>query len=345
MSEAKAGTPERGSAAPVRLAIAGCGAIAQLAHLPALEKMRGVELVAVCDNDRAKARAIAERFGIGAHYQDLEELLDSESLDAVIVATPNHLHEPHVLSVLRAGVDVLVERPLSFTARGTEKVLAAAEKAKRRVFVGNNHRFRTDVQALAQFVQAGELGKLTGIRAGAYAPRPPAGWRQRRPEAGGGAFLEQGFNLLDLALWLADFPEGVRVSATMQRGRGANAVEDGMLVGLELDGDVSVGFDVSWAYVGPHERSWFEVLGTKGSARLAPLRVTKELNGRAVDVSPSGAAARESAFLQSYRAELAHFVAVLRGQTPYEAPTDQVQVARVLEAIYRSAEERKDVRL
>jgi predicted dehydrogenase len=64
-----------------------------------------------------------------------------------------------------------------------------------------------------------------------------------------------------------------------------------------------------------------------------------------VDVSPTGAAARESAFLQSYRAELAHFIAVLRGQTPYEPPTDQVTVARVLEAIYKSADERKDVRL
>ena len=345
MSDGRSGAATERTGDTVRLAIAGCGAIAQLAHLPALAKMRGVQVVALCDNDLAKARALAERFDVPDSYSDLEELLDAETPDAVIVATPNHLHEPHVLSVLRAKVDVLCERPLSFTARGVERVLAAAQKAGRKVLVGNNHRFRADVQALAQFVSAGELGKLTGIRAGAYAPRPPAGWRQRRAEAGGGAFLEQGFNLLDLALWLADFPESVRVSATMQRGRGANAVEDGMLVGLELDGDVSVGFDVSWAYVGPHERSWFEVLGSKGSARLAPLRVTKELNGRAVDVSPSGAAARESAFLQSYRAELAHFVAVLRGETPYELPSDQVMVARVLEAIYRSADERKDVRL
>ena len=66
---------------------------------------------------------------------------------------------------------------------------------------------------------------------------------------------------------------------------------------------------------------------------------------RAVDGSPSGAAARESPFLQSYRAQLAHFVAVLAGETPYEAPTDQLVVARVVEAIYRAADERKEVRL
>ena len=330
---------------PLRLAVAGCGAIAQLAHLPVLSKMRGVRLVALCDNEGARARALADRFEVPDVFTDLEELLDSDAVDGLIVATPNHLHEPHVLSALRAGVDVLCERPLALTTRGVERVLAAAQKGGRRVLVGNNHRFRSDVQALSRFVGTGELGRIIGVRAGAYAPRSPEGWRQRRAEAGGGAFLEQGFNLLDLAMWLANFAEPVRVSAHMSRGRGANAVEETMLVGLELEGDVSVGLDVSWAYVGEQERSWFEVLCSRGSARLAPLRVVKELNERAVDVSPGGAAARDSVFLQSYRAELAHFVAVLRGETPYEAPADQVTVARVLEAIYKAADDRKEIRL
>jgi predicted dehydrogenase len=330
---------------PLRLAIAGCGAIAQLAHLPVLAKMRGVRLVALCDNDAAKARALAERFEVPDVFDDLEELLDSDAIDGLVVATPNHLHEPHVLSAIRAGVDVLCERPLALTSRGVERVLAAAAKANRRVIVGNNHRFRNDVQALSRFVSTGELGRVVGVRAGAYAPRAPEGWRQRRAEAGGGAFLEQGFNLLDLSLWLSNFADPLRVWAHMTRGRGANAVEETMLVGLELEGDVAVGLDVSWSYVGEEERTWFEVLCSRGSARLAPLRVVKELNGRAVDVSPGGASTRDSAFLQSYRAQLAHFVAVLRGETPYEAPTDQVVVTRILEAIYEAADGHKEIRL
>ncbi|MGZ8456329.1 MAG: Gfo/Idh/MocA family protein, partial [Gemmatirosa sp.] len=205
---------------PLRLAIDGCGAIAQLAHLPVLAKMRGVELVALCDNDAARARALADRFEVPDVFTDLEELLEADAIDGLIVATPNHLHEPHVLSALRAGVDVLCERPLALTTRGVERVVAAAQKGGRRVLVGNNHRFRSDVQALARFVGSGELGKIVGVRAGAYAPRPPQGWRQRRAEAGGGAFLEQGFNLLDLALWVANFADPVRVSAHMTRGRG-----------------------------------------------------------------------------------------------------------------------------
>ena len=75
------------------------------------------------------------------------------------------------------------------------------------------------------------------------------------------------------------------------------------------------------------------------------MRVVKELNGRATDVSPSGAAGRESAFLQSYRAELAHFAAVVQETSPYEAPVDQLKLHKVLEAIYKSAEEEKEIRL
>ena len=118
-----------------------------------------------------------------------------------------------------------------------------------------------------------------------------------------------------------------------------------MFVHLECATSLSCSFDVSWSYVGGEPRWWFEVLAARGSARLSPLRVVKMLNGRPTDVSPTGAAARESAFLQSYRAELAHFVAAVRGEAKYEAPADQVVVLRVLEAVYRAADDSKEVRL
>ena len=332
--------------APLRLGIVGTGAIAQLAHLPVLSKLRGAQLVAVCDNDRVKARALADRFGVPDVFTDIDDLLEFDTLDAVVIATPNHLHEPHTLAALSRGVHVLCERPLALTPKGVERIIAAAHRADRKVVVGNNHRFRTDVQALAAFLRGGELGTLTGVRAGAYhAAASVAGWRRNRPEAGGGAFLEHGFTQLDLALWLADFPDPVRVSAYMDRPRGAKAVEESMLVVLEAAGGVTCTFDVSWVYVGEAERWWFEVLASRGSARLAPLRVMKELNGRPVDVSPTGASSRESATLQSYRAQDAHFLSVLRGTVAYKPPTDQLVLHRTLDAIYKAANEGKEIRL
>jgi predicted dehydrogenase len=331
---------------PVRIGVVGAGAIAQLTHLPVLSRMRGVELVALCDNDRPKARALADRFGIPDVYTDIEDLLEAEEITAVVIATPNHLHEPHALSALAAGKDLLCERPVALTARGVERIVNSAAKSGRKVLIGNNHRFRSDVQALAGFLKGGELGKLSGIRAGAFHhKRREQGWRQRRVEAGGGAFFDYGLPLLDLALWLADFPEPQRVSAHMERGNGKNAVEDSMLIQLVCASGAAFSFDVSGSYVGDEERWWFETISTRGSTRLAPLRVVKELHGRPTDVSPRGAAARESAFLQSYRAELAHFVSVVAGETEYEPPTDQVVLHRIAEAIYRSADEGKEIRL
>jgi predicted dehydrogenase len=329
----------------VRIGVVGAGAIAQLAHLPVLSKMRGAQLVAVCDNDRPKARALADRFAIPDVVTDIEDLLELDDLDAVVIATPNHLHEPHVLRALASKMHVLCERPLSLTSRGVERILTAAARTDRVVTVANNHRYRTDVQTLSRFIQGGELGKIAGMRAGTYRfKRPSEGWRHRRAEAGGGAFLEHGAPLLDLALWLADFPDPVRVTANMDRARGNSAVEEAMVVQLECASGTSFMFDVSSAYVGEDERMWFEVLANRGSARLAPLRVVKELNGRATDVSPSGAAGRESAFTQSYRAELAHFLAVVRGETAYDPPSDQVKLLKIVEAIYKSAEEGKEIR-
>src|SRR5947199_8051778 len=137
----------------VRIGVIGAGAIAQLAHLPVISKMRGAELAAICDNDRPKARALADRFGIRDTFTDIEDLLEIDDLDAVVIATPNHLHEPHVLSALAAKRHVLCERPLALTSRGVERILTAATRADKTVSVANNHRYRSDVQALARFIE------------------------------------------------------------------------------------------------------------------------------------------------------------------------------------------------
>jgi predicted dehydrogenase len=330
----------------VRVGLIGVGAVPQTAYLPVLTKMRGATLVALCDNDGPRTSAIAERFGVPHVFTDIDDLLELEQLDAVIISTPNHLHEPHVLAALRGKVHVLCGRPLALSVRGVERILSAASKAERIIQVDNHNRFRADAQALDRFLHGGELGRPVGIRAGAFQRKRALGdWRYRRAEAGGGAFMELGYPLLDLALWFADFPEPTRVTASMVRGRGAGTVEDAMLVQMECAGGVTMSFDINWNYKGLEDRLWFEVMASAGNGQLAPLRVVKELGGRAVNVSPSGASAREIAYYQSHRAQLAHFIAVVSGAAKYEAPEEQLVVQRALEAIYKSAEEGKEVRI
>jgi predicted dehydrogenase len=332
----------------LRVGIVGAGAIAQIAHMPILRKLKGVTVVAICDNDGAKARALAARFGIGGWYTDIEELLEFGKVDAVAICTPNHLHEPHVLSALAAGAHVLVERPLALSSAGVARALKAAERHRRTMLVAMNFRFRSDVQAVQGFLAGGELGQVEAIRAGwtvFRAARQQLGWRSRKAESGGGAMVDLGLPMLDLALWIAGGPPVERVSARLGRSKGTGAVDEAGAAFLQTAGGPDIFLDVSWRHAGEGERTWLDVQGTKGSASISPLRVYKELHGAPVDVTPTGATSRESVFTASYRSEWAYFLAAARGDVTAEPPEDQLQVQKVLEAIYRSADEQREVTL
>ena len=263
-----------------RVAIVGAGAISQVAHLPALARMRELRVVGICDHDVPKARAVAARFQIPAVYDDIEELLAEAHPDAVAICTPNHLHEVHVGSALAAGAHVLCERPLALTAAGIERLRAAAQRADRVLAVGMNHRCRADVQAVRQFLKSGDLGSVLGVRAGWYIFRPTgaaAGWRQLRAQAGGGAMLDLGLSLIDLALWLTNCPTPSVVSAVLRQRVGE--VEEAGCVLIACEEGLSIFVDVARRYVGDHERFWLDVMCGRGSAGIHPLRTTRTADG------------------------------------------------------------------
>jgi len=332
----------------LKVGIIGAGAITQVAHLPVLRRLKGVEVVGICDPDLPKARALAERFKVPDAFTDIEELLEFAQLDAVAICTPNHLHEPHVLAALAAGVNVLVERPLALNTQGAQRLLRQAEKRNRLLVVGMNHRYRTDVQIVRSFLQSGELGKPESVRGSWHVFRPSRaqlGWRQRRDEAGGGAMLDLGHAILDLGFWLANNPVPVRVSASFPNGEGARGVEQSGSAFIACEGGFSIFVDVTWRHLGEGERFGLGVRATKGTAGINPLHVWKELHGVPTDVAPTGATGRENAFTTSYRAEWAHFLAVLRGEARPFDNAEQITLHRVLDAIYKSAAEGKDVTL
>ena len=117
--------------ASIRIGVVGAGAIAQVAHLPALAKLKGTELVSLCDADGPKAHQLADRFGIPNVFTDIEDLLAGPALDGVIIMTPNHLHEPHVPAQLRVAPEERVEgeEPLRDPLRVVEPLDAEDELA------------------------------------------------------------------------------------------------------------------------------------------------------------------------------------------------------------------------
>jgi len=333
--------------AAVRVVIVGAGAIAQVAHLPALRRLPDVDVAAICDNDAAKAQALAARFGVPDAYDDIEDVLKYAKADAAVICTPNHLHESHVIASLAAGLHVLCERPLALTAAGVERVLKASERYGKRVIVGMNHRFRSDVQAVRGFLAGGELGAIQAIRGGWHSlqsPRQLPTWRLRPQEAGGGAFLDLGVPLVDLGLWLGGWPAPKRISAHAVRPA-PDAVEDMSSVIMTCDTGLLLTVDVSWRHFAEGERFWFDVVGARGSAGIQPLRIVKDVHGAPTDVTPTGAAGRETQFAQSYRAEWTYFLAVIRGDVNAAPPRDQLLLQRVVDAVYRSADEGRDVLL
>jgi predicted dehydrogenase len=343
-------TAGRSSAASERLRVGviGSGAIAQVAHLPVLKKMRTVEVKAICDTDLPKARALADRFGVSDAFDDIEDLLRYESLDAVVICSPTHLHESHIQAALSANLHVLVEKPLAMSANSAQKILRIVEKHDRIVMVGMNHRYRPDVQIVRSFVQSGELGAIESVRGSWHVFRPgrtQLGWRQRKDQAGGGAMLDLGLSILDLGLWLGGSSTPTRVSASLDPVTRERGVEQSGSAFVICESGMSVFVDVTWRHLGEGERFGVGLRGSKGTASINPLNVWKELHGVAVDVSPTGSVSRENAFTASYRAEWAHFQAAIAGEAKIPALKEHLTLHKVVDGIYRSAVDGRDVEL
>ncbi len=326
--------------APLRIGVIGAGAVAQVVHLPTLARLDRFELVSICDNDLPKARSLATRFEIPEVFDDIEHLLGRSKPDAVVVCTPNHLHEVHTKTALAAGAHVLCERPLGLSIAGVEDVMAAQQRSGKVVLVGMQNRFRPDVQAVKQFLDGGELGSLHAVRSGWYTFKPARralGWRQLRAQSGGGAMLDLGLPLIDLALWMLDWPTPCHVSASFGSRDDSDAqVEDSGVALITCERSVSITADVSWHYVGDAERYWFELLGSRGSGTVSPLAVFKEMQGSPVNVTPTGTSERKNPFTAASISLWAHFAAMIGGEVERSDLAEQLTVHRVMEGIYRS---------
>lgn len=331
---------------PLRVAVLGTGAIAQIVHLPILSKLPGVEVAALCDVDESKAGAIASRFAIPEVLHDDETVFERDDIDAVIVCTPSHAHEEQVGAALQAGKHVLVERPIALTARGAEKVVAAAEEAGRVLMIALNNRYRPDILAIKPFIDGGELGRIISIKAGwlnrkTRIVRPT--WRHHSETAGGGALMDLGVQTLDLCMWLLDYPEVDRVVAATHPGEGMEVEDSATAVFTLADGAV-VSIEVSWSLVADRDHHYVQLLAENGSASVRPLAVYKEMELGHMDVTPETSPDRENPYTASYRKELVQFFEAARGAHDVELPTEQVRLMHLIERAYQSARKGKEVK-
>jgi predicted dehydrogenase len=330
----------------VRIGVVGVGWVAQVIHLPILTKSAEADVIAVCDRDKARARLVADKFGIRKLYTDVKQMLDNEELHAVVVLTSTDAHKEITLTALAAGKDVLVEKPIARRFAEALAMAEAAKEAKRKLMVGMNHRFRPDTMILKSFIEGKELGKVFYTKAGWLRKRSSdATWITQKEKSGGGVFLDLGIVILDMALWMMGFPDVKRVSACNFQHT-TKEVEDTAIVSLTTKNGTVLNIEVSWSMCVDDDVYFCNVFGTDGTASLNPLRINKELHGNIVNLAPAKIESPQHLFKRSYENEIRHFLGAVRNVHQVISTADEaVQRMRIVEAVYKSVKIGKEVLL
>src|SRR5437868_4619794 len=141
----------------VRTALVGCGKVGQI-HAAALRTLPASDFVAVCDRDRGRAAAFAERHGVRP-YDDVGTMLSDAGVQAVFVCTPHPLHAEPVIRAAEAGAHALIEKPLAATLADCDAMLAAARRAGTRLGVISQRRLYEPVRRMKAAIDAGKIGR------------------------------------------------------------------------------------------------------------------------------------------------------------------------------------------
>lgn len=346
----------------VRVAVVGLG-WPGLRHLEAYLKHPNVEVRAVCDLNPILRESVQKEYGIEQGIADLTSLLALPELDAVSICTPNFLHQPMVCTALAANKHVLCEKPLAATLDQGELLAKAASESDRVCMVGFGRRYRDDSRAVKALVEQGELGQIYHAHAGWLRRRwnpSVRGWFLSKEHSGGGPLIDLGVHLLDLSLWLMGNPRAVTVSGSVSRhftskleGDPPADVEDLATAYVRLDNGATLMLETSWvSYSGHADQTFCRLLGTQGGAKLElappnpvpPAELYFDRAGVplvATPLLPGGNATQAS-----FDREIAEFISAIQdNRAPASTVAQGLEILRILDAIYRSAEAGAEIRL
>jgi predicted dehydrogenase len=250
----------------IRLGIIGCGSVTEQRHLPALERVSGVKVIALADIDSARLGRVSEKFGVGRCYTAYSDLIELGEVEAVAVCTPPRFHTEVALAALAAGKHVLIEKPLALNLSECDLLLARAmSNDALKVMVGFNMRWHRLLREAREVIQCGKLGNVKLVRtvftSGVRLGEDFADWR-RQPETGGGALFELGVHHFDLLRFLFQC-EVEQVAATGALGDETECV----LMRMECGAQVVSAFSE-----GTGENHAIEVYGDGGWLRISCYR-------------------------------------------------------------------------
>ncbi|MEN9538253.1 MAG: hypothetical protein RLZZ126_488 [Pseudomonadota bacterium] len=334
-----------------RIAVAGAGYIGQ-AHIGVAQKSATVKLSAIVDPSPAAA-AVAAQAGV-ALYASIDELLARDRPDGLVLATPNHLHVEQSLQCLRAGMPILLEKPIATHVAEAERLLAAIGP-QHKVLIGHHRAHSTIMAKAKEVVDSGRLGQLVAVQGSATFLKPDhyfaeAPWR--REQGAGPILLNMIHEVHNLRMLCGDI---VAVQAFASHATRGFPVEDTVAINLRFDSGVLGTFLLSDTAACP--RSWeqtsqenkayptyadedcYIITGTNGSLSVPTMRLKtyprpedrswwKEFEVGVVGL------VREDPI----RRQMEHFGAVVRGEAePLVNARDGFQNLRITEAITQAA--------
>jgi scyllo-inositol 2-dehydrogenase (NADP+) len=230
----------------LRVGMIGLGKMG-LSHHAIVNAHPGVKVVAACDQTAYLTDVLTKHTGLKC-YDDYDQLLAGETLDAVIIATPSKFHASMVEKALNKGLHVFCEKPFVLDAADGERLAALAESKGLVNQVGYHYRFVGAFQEAARIVNSGALGRIHHVRAEAYGPvvlRPKGGtWRSAKSE-GGGALYDYACHAIDLVNFIAGAPASV--SGVVLNSIYSRDVDDEVYCTLNYADGASGQLSVNWS--------------------------------------------------------------------------------------------------
>ncbi|HRQ53253.1 MAG TPA: Gfo/Idh/MocA family oxidoreductase [Ignavibacteriaceae bacterium] len=330
----------------VKIGIIGLGGVAQLVHLPNLSKISSADLTAVAEVNKNRLLTISDKFNVKEKYINYKEMLEKSNIDAVIIATPTSTHTDIAIDCLNAGKDVLVEKPLARTYTEAKKIVDAAKKNKKKLMVGMNLRYRPDTMLLRSFINTKEIGEPFYIKCGWIRKQSSSQkWFTKKEQSGGGVIFDLGIHLLDLALWLLDYPEITSVSS-QNFYHNTKSVEDTSISCIKCDNSAVINMEVSWSLPVEKDHFFLDVYGTKGSFSSNPFRLYKKVENDYINLTPTQVDNPTVLFKKSYLNELKSFIGAIKGLNPVFSPGEEaMQRMKIIEAMYLSADKKQEIKL
>jgi len=325
------------------------------------------ELAAVCDANAERLALSADEWKVEARYTDFRTMFKEANLDIVSICLPNALHAEASIAALEAGIHVICEKPMSVTVAEAEAMVSAAERSGKWLMVSYNYRYRSDAQWMRRVVQSGKLGQIFHVQVSWRRETGIPGWGLFGSKAmsGGGALIDLGVHVIDLGLWMMDFPAVKTISAstrtlfgptshkTWGRKPGETAdfdVDDGGVAFMRLSNGASMVLNVTWAeHMEPGEDAFrVEVQGTEGTAIMHvrnykhedTLRLYTEIENEPVTVIPKVGFGGP----QGHERMIWDLAESLRnGRQPSTTGEQGLTAVQILDALYRSAEGESEV--